>query len=69
MTGAVRVELRHLRALGYCSRGARAWFAHHALDWQAFVADGLPAEVIEATGDHFGIEAAKRARMEAASHG
>lgn len=50
MSGAI-VTLQHCRALGYCARGMRAFFAHHGLDWQTFRERGLPADLIEATGD------------------
>ena len=40
-----------MRALGYCNRGARAWFARHQLDWSQFIDRGLPAPLLLATGD------------------
>jgi hypothetical protein len=40
-----------MRSLGYCNRGARAWFARHRLDWSQFINQGLPARVLLATGD------------------
>ncbi len=61
------VTLEHCRRLGYCSRGLRAFFARHRLDWDAFRASGLPAESIEATGDAMAIEAASLARSESAA--
>ena len=47
----VTVTMEHVRAARMCSRGARAFFERHGLDWQRFLAEGLPAEQIEATGD------------------
>lgn len=47
----VIVRADDLHAVGYCNRGARAWFARAGLDWARFVADGLPAAELEATGD------------------
>lgn len=41
-----------MRALDYCNRGAREWFARHGLDWSRFIAEGLPATDLLATGDH-----------------
>jgi hypothetical protein len=41
----------HMDELGYCSRGARRWFARMGLDWGDFVRDGIDAEVLRATGD------------------
>jgi len=40
-----------MRRLGYCNRGARAWFARHQLDWSQFIDQGLPAPLLLATGD------------------
>lgn len=45
--------MEHIRAAGLCARGARAWFARHGLDWSEFIARGIPAERLEATGDHY----------------
>lgn len=41
-----------MRALDYCNRGAREWFARHGLDWSRFITEGLPATDLLATGDH-----------------
>ncbi|MCE8012901.1 hypothetical protein [Billgrantia desiderata] len=35
----------------HCARGARQWFERHGLDFKAFLAEGMPAEVLLATGD------------------
>jgi hypothetical protein len=56
------VTVEHCRALGYCARGMRAFFAQHGLDWQAFRAAGLPASTIEATGDAMAQRVAALAR-------
>lgn len=40
-----------MRALGYCNRGARDWFGRHQLDWSRFIDQGLPANLLLATGD------------------
>lgn len=47
----VLVKMEHVREAKMCSRGARAFFERHGLDWNTFLSEGLPAEVIEATGD------------------
>lgn len=59
------VKLDHCRALGYCARGMREFFALHGLDWQAFREAGLPADTIEATGDAMAVAAANLARQQA----
>ncbi len=65
MTEAI-ATIDHARRLGYCSRGMRAFFELHALDWQQFRDRGLPADVIEATGDAMAIKVAALAREDAA---
>ena len=47
----VIVTIDHVRAAGLCVHGARTWFARHGLDFRAFLANGLPASVLLATGD------------------
>jgi len=46
-----RVTIQDLRASRLCFQGARPWFARHGLDWQAFLREGLEADVLTATGD------------------
>jgi hypothetical protein len=53
---------RHLRELGYCNRGARAFFARHGLDWPAFLRGGIPAEQLERTGDAMALKAVEHAK-------
>ncbi len=45
----IRVE--HVRRAGYCMRGARRWARGHGIDWARFVAEGVPAAALRATGD------------------
>ena len=54
--------MQHVRELGYCAKGARAFFARYDLDWSAFLREGLPASTLEATGDALAIKLAQRAR-------
>lgn len=56
------ITMRDVRAAKMCSRGARQFFDRHNLDWQQFRKDGLPAEVIEATGDAMAIKVVEVAR-------
>lgn len=58
----VIVRMEHVRAARMCSHGARAFFARHNLDWQTFIKDGLPAEVIAATGDAMALQVVEVAR-------
>lgn len=46
-----RVYAKDIRAAKLCFGGARPWFRRHGLDWQDFLANGIDAERLEATGD------------------
>ena len=46
-----QVYMRHIRAALLCSRGTRGFFRRHGLDWGRFLAEGIPAEKLSATGD------------------
>ena len=65
MSETLIVRAEDIRAARLCFQGARPWFCRHGLDWQAFLAEGLPAEVLAATGDALALrviaEAEKRA--------
>ena len=65
MSETLIVRAEDIRAARLCFQGARPWFRRHGLDWQVFLADGLPAEVLAATGDALALrviaEAEKRA--------
>lgn len=51
MTGPVIVTMRDIRGARQCSRGARAFFERHGLDFNDFLINGIPVEKLEATGD------------------
>lgn len=59
-----RMYIRHIRAGGFCARGARDWAARHNIDYNDFLKNGIDCEVLEATGDHFAITVCKLAREE-----
>lgn len=61
-TETVLVRMEHVRAARMCSRGARAFFERHGLDWQTFLKEGVPAESLEATGDAMAIQVVEVAR-------
>lgn len=58
----VIVTMRDVRAVRMCSGGAREFFKRHDLDWNTFLKEGLPAEVIEATGDAMALQVVEVAR-------
>lgn len=62
MTDDVIITMKDVRAVAMCSRGARAFFQRHELDWNKFLDEGLPAEVIEATGDAMALHVVEVAR-------
>ena len=62
MSGPVIVTMRDVRAAGMCSRGPRAFFKRHGLDWNRFLEEGIPAEELEATGDALAMQVVEVAR-------
>lgn len=60
----IRVTMRHVRQCKMCSRGARAFFDRHGLDWSEFLRAGLPVEALERIGDAMAMQVAAAARAE-----
>lgn len=58
----MNIRMEHIRKAKMCSRGARDFFRRHDLDWSRFLAEGLPAEVFEATGDAMALRLVEVAR-------
>lgn len=58
----VIVRVKHVRKAKLCMKGMRDWFKHHGLPLPTFRREGLPVEVIEATGDKMALDVAKIAR-------
>lgn len=46
----MRVTIDDVRAI-HCTRGAKAWFERHGLDFRAFLREGIDAETFLACGD------------------
>lgn len=65
----VTVTVNDVRAARLCTAGGREWFARHGLDWNLFLRDGLPAEVILATGDAMAARAVQAAKEREARGG
>lgn len=63
VTSGVLVKMRHIRTADLCATGTKDWFAKYQIDMRLLL-KGIPVEVIEATGDPFGMEVAKVAREE-----
>ena len=66
---SVRVRMKHIRAERLCAGGAREWWRRHKLDWSDFLANGIEASVLEATGDAYALRVVERARAEAEEDG
>lgn len=64
VTSELRVYMRHIRAARLCSGGARDWFKRYDLDWTDFLANGVPADVLSATGDPLALRAVEQAKAE-----
>jgi hypothetical protein len=47
----MRVTIRDLRDARYCLAGVRPWFRRHGLEWGDFLAHGIEADCLRATGD------------------
>lgn len=62
MTDDVKVRMHHIREARMCSRGARAFFIRHGLDWNLFLSEGIEAEKLVATGDAMAIQVVEVAR-------
>lgn len=67
-TVVVRAWPRHIHEMGQCMRGARQIAADLGLDYNAFVYEGLPVDVLRATGNAFALALAEYAEEEA-QHG
>ena len=61
VTSGVMVYMRHIRMAGRCRDGTKTWFKHHDIDIRR-LKDGLPVEVLEATGDEMALDVARIAR-------
>ena len=59
---SVLVKMTHVRQCKMCSRGARTFFERHGLDWQEFIENGMPSEIIEKTGDAMALQVVKVAK-------
>lgn len=62
MSTDVLVTIAHVRAANLCVHGTRTWFARHGLDFRAFLARGLPASSLLATGDAMALRVVEVAR-------
>lgn len=66
MPETVKVHVRHVRQARLCTGGMRAWLKLHGIEPMEMIRDGIAAERLEATGDHFALKVCELARAEAA---
>lgn len=51
MTEDPVITIDDIRKVGICASGTRRWFEANGIDFRAFMKHGIPASVLEATGD------------------
>lgn len=56
------VKMVDIRSAKLCSSGARGFFQRHNMDWNKFLAEGLPEEDFIATGDENALRVVEKAR-------
>ena len=69
MSETLIVRAEDIRAARLCFQGGRPWFRRHGLDWKAFLAEALPAEVLAAMGDALALRVIAEAEKRAARTG
>ena len=58
----VIVTVRDMRACKICSRGARKFCKRHNINWTNFITNGIPEEVLIATGNAMAMQMVEAAR-------
>ena len=65
----VIVTMRHVRAAGMCSGGARRIAKERGWDWDGFLEHGISSEILEETGDAMMLKLVEVARAEVTDNG
>lgn len=60
------ITMTDIRRAGHCARGTKAWFDQHDLDFRDFLANGITAADLAATGDGIALQVIERKLGEAA---
>lgn len=63
------ITINHIRAYGYCAKGAREFFNAHHLSWHDFLTNGIEAETLLATGDTLAIDLINNIKNKEVDHG
>lgn len=56
------VTYTDIKACQFCSKGARAWFKQHNLNYLHFIGNGIEANVLLNTHDPFALRAVEQAQ-------
>lgn len=56
------VTMKDIRACRMCSGGTRDFFKRHDMDWNKFLAEGLPESEFIRTGDAMAMQVVEKAR-------
>ena len=59
----MKVTMQDVRAAKMCSRGARLFLKRHGVDWSEFLAEGVDAEKLIATGDAMALRVVRKANV------
>lgn len=51
------VTVQDIKVLRFCNRGARSFFEKNGLDWQAFVSNGIDADLLREINDDMALRA------------
>lgn len=54
------ITIDHVKAQGYCAKGARVFFKQYNLNWQDFLAHGIEANTLLATRNEMAIALVKK---------
>lgn len=63
------ITIDHVKAHGYCAKGARAFLKEYGLNWQDFLANGIESSTLLATGNAMAIELVKKVQESQHGHG
>lgn len=56
------ISINDVRKAGYCTSGARRWFALHRLDFAAFLKNGIAEQTLLDTGDEMALDVVAKTR-------
>ena len=63
----IKVQISHLRNLGYCVKGIKKFYAKHGLDFKGLLQEGTDSTLLENTGDGMALKGVEEAKKELAN--